>query len=247
MEAELTGDLRLTSAAVLRMQWSQHEEQPKAPSARSARRDRVPPGVIAPEQGEEEQGDQEEASVTCTDSEESSDEQDGSPQDTTRTPLSEDSHQHGLMLAAYRDVGNDYAVDKGQLAKGLKALQGPESEPRRWPLARLTVPLWKCWTGSLLAAVGKWSSPGRTLMTQLARCDKQPGAWHSRWRAICLSLLPRPYEPPRLRKVLSWLIRKIYIFLLQITGSNPFLKSCCMRLLGTLPVWKEKGSDPAMG
>ena len=145
MEAKLTGDLRLTSAAVLRMQWSQHEEQPKAPSARSARRDRVPPGVIAPEQGEEEQGDQEEeASVTCTDSEESSDEQDGSPQDTTRTPLSEDSHQHGLMLAAYRDVGNDYAVDKGQLAKGLKALQGPESEPRRWPLARLTVPLWKC-------------------------------------------------------------------------------------------------------
>ena len=38
--------------------------------------------------------------------------------------LSEDSPQHGLMLAAYRDVGNDYAVDKGQLAKELKALQG---------------------------------------------------------------------------------------------------------------------------
>ena len=48
---------------------------------------------------------------------------------------SEDSHQHGLMLAAYRDIGYDYAVDKGQLAKGLKALQGFESE---------TVPLLKC-------------------------------------------------------------------------------------------------------
>ena len=80
-------NLRLTAAAVLRMQWGQHEEQPKAPPARSARRDRVPPGVIAPEQEEEEQGDQEEeASVTCTVTEESSDEQDGSPQDTPALP-----------------------------------------------------------------------------------------------------------------------------------------------------------------
>ena len=71
-EAELTSDLRLTAAAVLRMQWGQHKEQPKAPPARTARRDRVPPGVISPEQGEEERGaDEEEASVTCTDSEHS--------------------------------------------------------------------------------------------------------------------------------------------------------------------------------
>ena len=100
MEAELTGDLRLTAAAVLPVQWSQHKEQPKAPPARTARRDRVPPGVISPEQGEEEQGaEEEEASKTWTDSDNSSDEQDGSPPDTTRTPLLEDSHQHGLMLA----------------------------------------------------------------------------------------------------------------------------------------------------
>ena len=111
MEAELTGDLRLTAAAVLRVQWSQHKEQPKAPPARTARRDRVPPGVISPEQGEEEQGaEEEEASKTWTDSDNSSDEQDGSPPDTTRTPLLEDSHQHGLMLAAFREVGNDYTV-----------------------------------------------------------------------------------------------------------------------------------------
>jgi len=124
------------------MQWGQHQEQPKAPPARTARRNRVPKGVIAPEQGEEEQGDQE-SSESYTDSEESSDEQDGSPQDNTRTPLSEDSHQHGLMLAAYRDVGSEYAVDKGQLSNGLQALRGFESVPRRWPLARLTVPLLK--------------------------------------------------------------------------------------------------------
>ena len=43
------------------------------------------------------------------------------------------------------------------------------------------------------------------------------------------------------------LIRKTYIFLRQITGFNPFIKSCCMRVLGTMPVWKEKGSDPAVG
>ena len=84
------------AAAVLRMQWGQHEEQPKAPPARAARRDRVPPGVIAP-QGEEEQGaEEEEASLTCTDSEDSSEEQDGSPQDTTRTPLSEWAHVGSL-------------------------------------------------------------------------------------------------------------------------------------------------------
>ena len=66
-----------------------------------------------------------------SESEKSSEEQDGSRQDITRTLLSENSHQHGLRLAAYRDVGNDYAVNNGQLAKGLEALEGFESVPRR--------------------------------------------------------------------------------------------------------------------
>ena len=35
-EAELTSDLTLTAAAVLRMQWGQHKEQSKAPPARTA-------------------------------------------------------------------------------------------------------------------------------------------------------------------------------------------------------------------
>ena len=61
--------------------------------------------------------------MTCTDSEHSSNEQDGLPQDATRTPLNEDSHQHGLMLAAYREVGSDYSVDNGQLVKGTRGLE----------------------------------------------------------------------------------------------------------------------------
>ena len=65
------------------------------------------------------------------------------PQHATRTPLNEDSHQHGLMLAAYREVGSDFSVDNGQLVKGLKTLKCFESVPRRWPLARLTIPLLK--------------------------------------------------------------------------------------------------------
>ena len=48
------------------------------------------------------------------------------------------------MVAAYRDVGNNFTVDNGLLKDGLNALQDFESVPRRWPLARLTVPLLKC-------------------------------------------------------------------------------------------------------
>lgn len=44
------------------------------------------------------------------------------------------------MLAAYKDVGNNFQVVQGRLERGLAALQGFESVPRRWPLARLTVP-----------------------------------------------------------------------------------------------------------
>jgi len=142
LEAELTSDLRLTAPAVLRMQWGQHREQPNAPPAHTARRDRVPPGVISPEQGEEEQGlEEEETNATGTDSANSSEEQDGLSPDATRTPLLEDSHQHGLMLAAYREVGHDYAVKNSQLVKGCEVLKRFESVPRRWPLARLTIPL----------------------------------------------------------------------------------------------------------
>ena len=51
--------------------------------------------------------------------------------------------EHGLMLAAYREVGSDFSVDNGQFVKGLATLKCFESVPRRWPLAGLTVPLLK--------------------------------------------------------------------------------------------------------
>ena len=108
-EQELTSDLRLTATAVLRKEWELHPEQPKAPPARTARRDRVPPGVINPDQGEEEKGEQEEVQDgSSTDSGDSDDDQEEASENSTRTPLSEDIHQHGLMLAAYRAVGNNF-------------------------------------------------------------------------------------------------------------------------------------------
>ena len=108
-EDELTTDFRLTPAALLRKEWALHQEQPKAPPARTARRDRVPPGVINPDQGEEEKGELEEApDESSTDSGDSGDEQEEIFDSNTRTPLSEDIHQHGLMLAAYRAVGNNF-------------------------------------------------------------------------------------------------------------------------------------------
>ena len=241
-EAELTSDLRLTAAAVLRMQWGQHKEQPKAPPARTARRDRVPPGVISPEQGEEERGaDEEEASVTCTDSEHSSNEQDELPQDATRTPLNEDSHQHGLMLAAYREVGSDFSVDSGQLVKGLEAL--------KWPLARLTVPLLKSveYLDRVLAGCC-WEVliSRKTQMTPLVRCEPQKASL-SHWQAIWQISLLRPCEPPGHRKEVPWQMRKTFTFCVQISGSNPFTRSCCMLPLDIMSVEMEKGSGRVVG
>ena len=77
-EAELTSDLRLTAAAVLRMQWGQHKEQPKAPPARTARRDSPPWSHLTG------------ARRGYTDSEHPSNEQDELLQDATRTPFNED-------------------------------------------------------------------------------------------------------------------------------------------------------------
>ena len=197
-EEELTSNLR-QQLLCFECSEANTKSNPKLLLLVQQRRDRIPQGVIAPEQGEEEHGDQEEeASESCTESEESSDEQNGSPQDT-RTPLSEDSHQHGFMLAPYRDVGNDYAVDKEQLKKELMVLQDFESVPRRWPLARLTVPLLKsvdhldrvlagcCWEvpitrqdpDDLLDALRQ---AARSLTLTLA--------------SYLLNLLPRPYGAP---------------------------------------------------
>ena len=56
--------------------------------------------------------------MTCTDSEHSSNEQDKLSQDAIRTPLSEDSHQDSLMLAAYREVGSDFSGGQWPTCEG---------------------------------------------------------------------------------------------------------------------------------
>ena len=188
--------------------------------------------------------DEEEASVDYTDSEHSSNEQDELLQDATRTPLNEDSHQHGLMLAAYREVGSDFSVDNGQLVKGLATLKCFESVPRRWPLARLLKSVE--YLDRVLAGCGRCLSLGKTQMTPLVRCDKRQRVSLSHWLAILQISLLGPCEPPGHRKEL-WQMRKTYTCWVQISGSNPFTRSCCMLPLDIMSVAMEKESGRVVG
>ena len=74
------------------------------------------------ESSRQSKGKKKKTNATGTDSDNPSEEQDCLSPDPTRTPLLEDSHQHGLMLAAYREVGHDYAVKNSQLVKGCEVL-----------------------------------------------------------------------------------------------------------------------------
>ena len=51
------------------------------------------------------------------------------------------AHQHGLMLAAYKDVGNDFNVDQGRLVKGFEALRGFESGPKEMAFSQTNATL----------------------------------------------------------------------------------------------------------
>lgn len=98
-EDELTDDLRVTPSAVLRKGWGQHHEQPKAPPARSARRNRVPQGVISLVKGEEDAAiPDENSSESSTDSEDSSTDQEMAPEGNARTPLMEDIQCNNMNL-----------------------------------------------------------------------------------------------------------------------------------------------------
>ena len=119
VEEELASDLRLTADAVLRMQWANTKNNPKLPLLVQQDERESHKASLPQNKGRRNKviRRRRQASPALI---QRSDEQDGSPQDNTRTPLSEDSHQHGLMLAAYRDVGNEYAVDREQLRKELR-------------------------------------------------------------------------------------------------------------------------------
>ena len=116
-EEELTSDLRLTPAAVLRKQWGQHQAQLKAPSARSARRDRVPQGVIAQNKVRRKKGSwrRRQASPVLILQRASN---------NARTPLTEDIHQHSFFVAhTVRARGSDgfqnvlWSVNYSQVCK----------------------------------------------------------------------------------------------------------------------------------
>ena len=91
-EQELTSDLRLTATAVLRKEWELHPEQPKAPL--HALPDVTVYRLVSLIQIK---GRRKRESSTG----DSDEDQEETSENNTRTPLSEDIHQHGLMLAAY--------------------------------------------------------------------------------------------------------------------------------------------------
>ena len=172
--------------------------------------------------------------MTCTDSEKSSDEQDGSSQDTTHTsisedtPLSEDSHQHGLILAAYRDVGNDHTVGQrpGCKASG-QCLEGGHQ-------ARLTVPLLKCvdHLDRVLA--------GCCWEVFISRQDPENSLSTLRQSARSLTLTLASYLSEFVARTLRASRtsqgapltdeEKIHLLAALLPGSNPCVTSCCMRL-----------------
>lgn len=110
----------------------QHQGQPNDPHARPADRNRVLQGDFGDEESE-----------YSTESEESSTDQNATTEADTCTPLADDLQQYELMMAAYREVGKDFVVVNGILEGGLESLKPMENVPRRWPLARLTIPLQK--------------------------------------------------------------------------------------------------------
>lgn len=140
-DAELTSDLRITDGAVRRKGWGQHPEQPHAPPAKSTRRNRVPRGVISLVKGEESADVPDSDSSTSSSSDSDSTESDASQEGSARTPLMDDIEQYDLMQAAYTEVQQSCLKVQSW---GLARLGVLETVPRRWPLARLTVPLQKC-------------------------------------------------------------------------------------------------------
>ena len=104
-DAELTSDLRLTPAAVRRKRWGPHYEQPNAPPARSARRDRVLEGLLPQHKMKRKRLYQrrslarrvltlKRAVLTRI-----------PLQKSIPASLAEETKQYDLMLAAYREVG----------------------------------------------------------------------------------------------------------------------------------------------
>ena len=112
--------------------------------------------------------------------------------------------------------------------RGLAALQGFESVPRRWPLARLTVPLLNSvdYIDRVLA--------GCCWEVLITRQDPNDSALRQAARSLTLTVACY------LSEFVADTLRASIIAqggpLTDTIGSNPSIRSCYMRPLGTMPV-----------
>ena len=110
--------------------------------AQEADRRNVPADVICviAEEVASDSGDGE-ASVATTESGDSSTDHEVPLEGSSSSPLAEDLEQYELMKAAYLKVGQDFDTQEELLGEGYDKLLRFETVPRRWPLARLSIPL----------------------------------------------------------------------------------------------------------
>lgn len=101
----------------------------------------MPRGVITLVEGEESANVPDSGTSADSSSDTDSTESVASQEASARTPLMDDIAQYDLMQAAYTEVRQSLLnVERW----GLSHLSALETVPRRWPLARLTIPLQKC-------------------------------------------------------------------------------------------------------
>ena len=139
-EGELLDDLSITSPAVLRKGWGDHQEHPIGQYARAANRQRVPADVIqiAPNEAD---NDISEGERGPSSEESDSSEHDALAEELLSSPLADDLEQYELMREAYGKVGTEFVICNENLDGGFDRLLPLEGAPKRWPLAKLTFPL----------------------------------------------------------------------------------------------------------
>ena len=131
-EGELLDDLSITSPAVLRKGWGDHQEHPI---------NRVPADVIQIAPNEQDNYISEgERGPSSEESDDSSTEHDALAEELLSSPLADD-FEHELMREAYGKVGTEFVICNEKLDGGFNKLLPLKVAPKRWPLAKLTFPL----------------------------------------------------------------------------------------------------------
>ena len=94
---------------------------------------------MAPDEVASVSGD-DESSIATSDSGESSSESDTAHNHPSSSPLATDLEQYELMQTAYKAVGLDFEDKEEFIGSEYHKLLRLEAVPRRWPLARLSIP-----------------------------------------------------------------------------------------------------------